>query len=68
VISQKPAEILFWMFFTKRQPKTVKKISAHTKCTVLICQKISSRDTIPWLHSTRAEIVEQSMGVGPERE
>jgi hypothetical protein len=36
VISQKVAETSFWIFFTKRQVKIVKTISAHQKSIVLI--------------------------------
>jgi hypothetical protein len=40
VISWKQAEILVLTFPTKRQPNTVKIISAHTKCTDLIFRTI----------------------------
>ncbi len=42
-MSWKQAEILFWIFSTKIQPKIVKNICAHSKSYVL---SVSSRDTI----------------------
>jgi hypothetical protein len=44
-------DFLLWIFFTKRQLKIVKTISAHSKITVLIFRTFktiySSHDTIP---------------------